>query len=334
MTNNYVGRLLCDIDISVASEKVPPEYLLAWQWFEEKSGSHIERLPFGKYRPEGMPMPLARQAAIHCPSYTALPSRGAGKKRYALSVYSMGQAVYPDGDKNERSDGTWLLDYHEQRGGDPNQNYNELLVNCMNDGVPLGVMVKTPRGGFDVLGLAVVEAYDPLSHLFVLHGPLSLKQQESHEPSIRQQAPIKRASASVLPLTRGMGMRSKLKEEDYKRFWDAVFEAYEGACAVTDTDIPEILDATLIDGCGSSESLVVQNGILLRADVCRLYEATLLCIEPGSHAVKTGNRLIGTSYVRLDGCEVRYPKDPRLAPDEAAVEKRYLRFVAQEMDVS
>lgn len=330
MTNTYAGQSLYGFDIRTASDKVPPEYLLAWEWFEEKGGSHIDRLPFGKYRPEGMPMPLARQAAIHCPSYGSLPSKGAGKKRYALSVYSMGQAVYPDGDKSERSDGTWLLDYHEQRGGDPNQNYNELLDNCMADGVPLGVMVKAPQGGFDVLGLAVVERYDPLSHSFVLHGPVSLAGQRGSASPIQRQESAGRDSGIELPFGGRLDARTKLNEVEYQHFWSVVFDAYDGACAVTDAEIPEILDAALIDCYRGPESLVVQNGILLRADVCRLYDADLLCIEPGSHVVRTSDRLAGTSYVRLDGCEARSPKDSRLVPDEELVEQRYLRFAASE----
>ena len=72
----------------------------------------------------------------------------------------------------------------------------------------------------------------------------------------------------------------KSGEIDYLQFRDLVTLAYEGACAITEVEIPEILDATLIERYRGASSLTVSNGILLRADVARLFDADLLAIEP------------------------------------------------------
>lgn len=333
MSAKTKGHTLRNVDPRAAADCVPPEYLVAWEWFESNGGKRIARLPFGKGRPEGMPMPLARQAAIHCPNYKALPSGGAGKKRYALSVYSVGQTVYNDGDKLVKADGTWMLNYHEQRGKDPNQDYNELLFRCMADGVPVGVMVKSARGGYDVLGLAVIEDYDPLARTFLLHGPFSMRGQHRVDIAGDSVVTVGQGAGSagvVSGRIEDRGFDPRISVDGYEQFRSLVYDAYEGACAVTQVDIPEILDAALIGEYRGQGSLVATNGLLLRADVCRLYDANLICVVPGKHVLETSGRLAGTGYARLDGCEVRRPRSSALMPSEALLEQRYRRYCLAE----
>lgn len=296
------GIVLTDQEYRRICDLVPPEFLEAWDWFDSKTNCQIPRLPFGKGKPEGLPMPLARQSAIYCPSYPSLPSKGKGKKRYALSVYSVGQAVYPDGNASIDSDGSWALQYHEQRGNDPHQDYNALLFACMNDGVPLGVMVKAPSGGYTVMGLAYVDAYNASTHMFSLRGPVRLPDESQ------------------------VYARSS---REWKAFEKLLFDAYEGACAITDVDLPEVLECSLIDERRGEESLVVNNGLLLRVGISRLYEHELLAIRPGSLVVETSNRLSGTGYARLNGCSLRPPRKSEFMPDGQLLERRYSRFISR-----
>ena len=77
------GIVLTNHEYHRICELVPPEFLEAWAWFDSKTNCQIPRLPFGKGKPEGLPMPLARQSAIYCPGYTSLPSKGNGKNEYS-----------------------------------------------------------------------------------------------------------------------------------------------------------------------------------------------------------------------------------------------------------
>lgn len=71
-------------------------------------------------------------------------------------------------------DGTWVIKYSVQAPGTVgfrDQNYNRKMLNCMECGVPVGVIFAT-EVGYKVLGLAFVERFEPENGWFVLHGPV------------------------------------------------------------------------------------------------------------------------------------------------------------------
>lgn len=60
-------------------------------------------------------------------------------------------------------DGTWVIKYSVQAPGTVgfrDQNYNRKMLNCMECGVPVGVIFATVVG-YKVLGLAFVERFEP-----------------------------------------------------------------------------------------------------------------------------------------------------------------------------
>lgn len=60
-------------------------------------------------------------------------------------------------------DGTWVIKYSVQAPGAVgfrDQNYNRKMLNCMECGVPVGVIFAT-EVGYMVLGLAFVERFEP-----------------------------------------------------------------------------------------------------------------------------------------------------------------------------
>lgn len=71
-------------------------------------------------------------------------------------------------------DGTWVIKYSVQAPGTVgfrDQNYNRKMLNCMECGVPVGVIFAT-EVGYKVLGLAFVERFEPENGWFVLRGPV------------------------------------------------------------------------------------------------------------------------------------------------------------------
>lgn len=236
----------CEINfltIERAAKLVPPEYIAAWSWFIKNQGQHIPALPMGKYKPEGMKLPLARQAGIYCPSYENLPSKGAGKESYVLSVHSEGQSIYPDHEKLDRPDGTWILDYHEQQGLDRSQDYNRKLLRCMEDGIPVGVMVRSRKGkGYTVLGLAFVEQYNSATHMFTFHGPVNKETVADGLYATFSLADVKPDELSALKDSDGADERKRavaerVVRERQDKFRKALLDAYGNACAITDIDV-------------------------------------------------------------------------------------------------
>lgn len=121
------------------------------------------------------------------------------------------------------------------------------------------------------------------------------------------------------------------RRERQQKFRAEVLSAYDGRCAVCGTAIDEVLQAAHIDDFRGRRSQIVQNGILLRADIHLLYDSNLLGIEPGSHAIVLSEAVDMGTYEPLAGTRLRLPRDPRLRPDDEFLEIHYRRFLAQGM---
>lgn len=63
------------------------------------------------------------------------------------------------------------------------------------------------------------------------------------------------------------------------RFKGEVLKAYDNRCCITRSTIPEILEAAHIQPYISKDSNHIQNGLLLRSDIHRLFDNNLICID-------------------------------------------------------
>lgn len=163
---------------------VPPEYVLAWEWFlrEEQRGELWKNLPH-RTKPESPqypyrmvidsePFPVSRDSGIYWPGRGRI--KHPGEKTFALSVHNSTNGPYSDVPPLYLEDGTWVFKYSSQSASVENwrdQDYNQKMINCMERGVPVGVFFAT-SAGYKVLGLAFVERYEPENSWFVLHGPV------------------------------------------------------------------------------------------------------------------------------------------------------------------
>jgi putative restriction endonuclease len=115
------------------------------------------------------------------------------------------------------------------------------------------------------------------------------------------------------------GIRPRLGR---RSFQVAVLDAYGRRCAITGEEaLPTLAAARIRDDHHS-----VNNGILLRADLCRLFEAGYVTVTP-EYRVAISRRL-GEEYRRYDGEAIRLPENPADAPLVEALywhqEQRYL----------
>lgn len=319
---------------------VPPEYLSAYNWFQNHEGEKFPWLPMGKHAPElPVEIKLARQSGIHTPSYSQLNSKGAGKSRYALLIHSEGTVAspnspYPDMDVVRRSDGTWTFDYCAywvMPGKKVNQSYNGDLMNNLRDGVPVAVFVRYPKIGYINYGLAYVERYNPLTGMFTLHGPVSAEESNSDFCSIVPYEHLTEEEQQIFQEADKGDDRKRVLAEQVRRekqgeFRKMLMEAYSGTCAATGVDVPEVLQAAHIDPYRGKQSQVVTNGMLLRSDIHLLYDAHLLTVLPDKNVIRIGKRLEGTFYEQFSGRKIHVPKDPQLRPDETLLEMHLREF--------
>lgn len=183
-----------DIDLAVplmdgpsydrACSLVPSEYVEAWEWFlgEEQRGGVWTSLPH--HTKEDSPQyqyrlrigsdffPVTRDSGIFWPGQDRVKQDP--NKIFALSVHNSKKSFYTDVPPLYLDDGTWVIKYSVQAPGavgSRDQNYNRKMLNCMECGVPVGVIFAT-EVGYKVLGLAFVERFEPENGWFVLHGPV------------------------------------------------------------------------------------------------------------------------------------------------------------------
>ena len=100
-----------------------------------------------------------------------------------------------------------------------------------------------------------------------------------------------------------------------------VTEAYGRPCAITRERALPALEAAHIRPFSELETHTVRNGLLLRSDVHRLFDAGYITVTPG-HRVEASRRMRddfndGENYMRLHGSAIVLPanRDERPSPD-------------------
>lgn len=113
----------------------------------------------------------------------------------------------------------------------------------------------------------------------------------------------------------------------------AVLDAYERRCSVTQERTLPVLDAAHVRPYSAGGEHRVSNGLCLRTDLHRLYDAGYVTVTPELR-LEVSRRIReefenGRDYYALAGQEIRIPKDRRLHPDREALEYHAERlFVA------
>ena len=102
------------------------------------------------------------------------------------------------------------------------------------------------------------------------------------------------------------------------KFRDSLYVAYDGRCAMSGSDVAEALEAAHIVAYKGMESDAVQNGILLRVDLHRLFDRFLLTVGADLR-VHMDPKLRGGAYAPFHGTPIRMPENPEHAPDIEAL---------------
>jgi putative restriction endonuclease len=103
-----------------------------------------------------------------------------------------------------------------------------------------------------------------------------------------------------------------------------VTDAYARRCAVTHEKALPALEAAHIRPFHETETHAVTNGLLLRSDVHRLFDAGYLTVTP-EHRVEASSRMRedfndGENYLRLHGSKIFVPASAELQPDPRALQ--------------
>jgi putative restriction endonuclease len=104
----------------------------------------------------------------------------------------------------------------------------------------------------------------------------------------------------------------------------AVRDAYDGACAVTGEHSGPVLEAAHIIPYARGGEHRVDNGLLLRSDLHRLYDRGYVTVSP-DYEFRVGNRLReefknGRSYYGLNGSRITVPDNALCRPSRERLE--------------
>lgn len=314
------------VDLGDLRQSLSEVHIEALQWFDEHRGSRVPWAELQEHANDGARL-VNKAKGIYKPAYTD----------YTLSVRQTLNSPYVDKEVIHRSDGSWLYPYY-QENPEPSQRDREAtnrgLVKCMEDGVPVGVLIQTkPKPGveYHIRGLArVIDWQDGYFFLegFARTGLISAK-------SGTQDAGIDRAKAETLVPPepdfdpsqqedqRAKTISEVVRRRGQARFRKTLIEAYDGKCAITGCDAVEALEAAHITPYLGDHTNSPQNGFLLRADIHSLFDLGLLSIDPETSTVVLTDSLRRTSYSVLHGRNIAETNDPISSPSKAALAQHY-----------
>jgi hypothetical protein len=172
---------------------------------------------------------------------------------------------------------------------------------------------------YDITRDGVWELYRPLigKKLKVrqIEDPLLLKLEEAEREA--EQAGI--FDPTDIEDARSKTLAAVVRRRGQSAFRDALRNAYEDRCCLTDCNLVDVLEAAHIHPYRGDQTNVVSNGLLLRADIHTLFDLFLLRIDPTSLTVHVSPKLIGTEYASLQGRRITTPVDPGKAPSPKAL---------------
>lgn len=124
--------------------------------------------------------------------------------------------------------------------------------------------------------------------------------------------------------------RKKIQREVNVREGQSIFKgdilkAYNNRCCISNEDIPELLEAAHIQEYRNPDSHHVQNGLLLRVDIHRLYDNGLIFIDR-NFTIHVSNLVSTPFYRQYHGKSIMLPDSTSEHPSIEALELRRKEF--------
>jgi putative restriction endonuclease len=132
------------------------------------------------------------------------------------------------------------------------------------------------------------------------------------------------SSASPFVVVVGDPTRKPARRKDRKgqsQFRREILRNYGSKCCVSGVSVEALLEAAHIQPYIDERSNHPQNGICLRVDLHRLFDAGLLTIT-ADFTIQISGILAGTTYAALAGTKIRLPSNSAHLPSIAAIDDR------------
>jgi hypothetical protein len=113
-------------------------------------------------------------------------------------------------------------------------------------------------------------------------------------------------------------------------FRQALLDAYDYQCVITDCDAEAALEAAHITPYFGEKSNHLSNGLLLRGDIHTLFDRHLLSINPDTYSIEISLELSKTCYQQFHDKLIRFPKEKAFKPARNALQQHYIQFLSQQ----
>lgn len=145
----------------------------------------------------------------------------------------------------------------------------------------------------------------------------------SHHKLIEQgEADETQFDASSLEDAKDRIIAAIVRRRGQRKFRQDLIAAYGGRCAISGCSVLDVLEAAHIYPYRGPKTNVVQNGLLLRADLHTLFDLGLINVEPLGLTVVVGPELTGSDYEHFSGVKLRDTTVPAQAPSPDALAQR------------
>jgi hypothetical protein len=114
-------------------------------------------------------------------------------------------------------------------------------------------------------------------------------------------------------------MAAIVQREGQPAFRNALLQAYGGACAISGCTVEAVLEAAHIVPYRGPHTNVIENGLLLRADLHKMFDLHLFSIAPNTRTVRLSPELMRSEYACFHGVTLRRTSDPTTAPLSGAL---------------
>lgn len=122
----------------------------------------------------------------------------------------------------------------------------------------------------------------------------------------------------------GTVMTRRKARRNQSRFRLNLMELYDSACAISGEWVVEVLEAAHIVSHSETGLNHTGNGLLLRSDLHRLFDSSLIAVDPKSLNIVVSPILAETEYQRLSGKKLRSRIDGS-GPDPEYLERRWIQ---------
>lgn len=118
---------------------------------------------------------------------------------------------------------------------------------------------------------------------------------------------------------RTRSLRNVVVREGQGLFRAHLLRAYSGRCAITGTAVEQVLEAAHIRPYRGPNTNRTSNGLLLRADLHRMWDVGLLAVDEHDLSVLLADQVTDPTYTQLRGRQIRLPEDPAQQPSPEAL---------------